>query len=106
MNSKLIRTIFLALAFGFLTLWVLEFRRAGLLESYWLLLLCIVCFLLFQFNRLKAATLAKQVGEHEAVSKKSKSKSTSAVGGRPSAVSGPTAPGVQGRSQPGKKAKK
>lgn len=104
MNSKLIRTIFLALAFGFLALWALEFRRAGLLESYWLLLLCIVCFLLFQFSRLKAATLAKQAREQEAVSKKSKS--TSAVGGRPSAVSGPTAPGVRDRSQPGKKAKK
>lgn len=63
MNSKLIRTIFLALALGFLVLWVLEFRRAGLLESYWLLLLCIVCFLLFQFSRLKAATLAKQAEE-------------------------------------------
>jgi hypothetical protein len=104
MNSKLIRTIFLALAFGCLALWVLEFRRAGLLESYWLLLLCIVCFLLFQFSRLKAATLAKQSGEQEAVSKKSKS--ASAVSGRPSAVSGPTAPGVQTRSQSGKKAKK
>ncbi|MBO9612170.1 MAG: hypothetical protein J7619_05715 [Dyadobacter sp.] len=76
MNSKLIRTIFLALAFGFLVLWVLEFRRAGLLESYWLLLLCIVCFLLFQFSRLKAATLAKQGGEPGAAPNK-----TSAVGG-------------------------
>lgn len=84
MNSKLIRTIFLALAFGFLVLWVLEFRRAGLLESYWLLLLCIVCFLLFQFSRLKAATLAKQAGEPQATPKKSDT--TSAVGGRPSAV--------------------
>lgn len=90
MNSKLIRTIFLALAFGFLVLWVLEFRRAGLLESYWLLLLCIVCFLLFQFSRLKAATVAKQAGGTEAANK------TSAVGSRPSAVSG----------QPGKKTKK
>ncbi|PSL26228.1 hypothetical protein CLV60_110208 [Dyadobacter jiangsuensis] len=83
MNSKLIRTIFLALAFGFLVLWVLEFRRAGLLESYWLLLLCIVCFLLFQFSRLKAATLAKQAEQSGVASKKS---SASAVGGRPSAV--------------------
>lgn len=63
MNSKLIRTIFLALAFGFLVLWVLEFRRAGLFESYWLLLLCIICFLLFQFSRLKAAAAAKQAGQ-------------------------------------------
>jgi|GEM_PF-2405402 len=95
MNSKLIRTIFLALAFGFLVLWVLEFRRAGLLESYWLLLLCIVCFLLFQFSRLKAATLAKQAGESAAPNK------TSAVGGRPSVVSGTAV-----QPTPGKKPKK
>ncbi|MGG7661411.1 hypothetical protein [Dyadobacter sp. BHUBP1] len=98
MNSKLIRTIFLALAFGFLVLWVLEFRRAGLLESYWLLLLCIVCFLLFQFSRLKAATLAKQAGEPGAAPNK-----TSAVGRRPTAV------GRQRSAvniQSGKKAKK
>ncbi|HWV30942.1 MAG TPA: hypothetical protein VN038_14890 [Dyadobacter sp.] len=98
MNSKLIRTIFLALAFGFLVLWVLEFRRAGLLESYWLLLLCIVCFLLFQFSRLKAATLAKQAGEPEAARNK-----TSAVGRRRSAVGGQQ-PMVN--IQPGKKPKK
>ncbi len=65
MNSKLIRTIFLALAFGFLVLWVLEFRRAGLFESYWLLLLSIICVLLFQFSRLKAAAAAKEAGEHK-----------------------------------------
>jgi hypothetical protein len=74
MNSKLIRTIFLALAFGFLALWVLEFRRAGLLESYWLLLLCVVCLLLFQFSRLKAATLARQAGESRPTVKSSGSK--------------------------------
>jgi len=96
MNSKLIRTIFLALAFGFLSLWVLEFRRAGLLESYWLLLLCVVCFLLFQFSRLKAATLAKESG---AVPKKFST--TSAVGRRQSATTGAPA-----QSQPGKKTKK
>lgn len=99
MNSKLIRTIFLALAFGFLVLWVLEFRRAGLLESYWLLLLCIVCFLLFQFSRLKAATLAKQAGESEVAPQKSNK--TSAVGGRPSVVSGTAV-----QPTPGKKPKK
>ena len=60
MNPKLIRTIFTALALGFFVVWVLEFRRAGMLESYWLLLVSIVCFLLFQFNRLKAATAAKK----------------------------------------------
>jgi hypothetical protein len=92
MNSKLIRTIFLALAFGFLVLWVLEFRRAGLLESYWLLLLCIVCFLLFQFSRLKAATAAKQAEAQDVASKK------------PSA--GSAAPGAPDRSHPAKKPKK
>ncbi|MCF0070459.1 hypothetical protein LZD49_08240 [Dyadobacter sp. CY261] len=102
MNSKLIRTIFLALAFGFLVLWVLEFRRAGLFESYWLLLLCIICFLLFQFTRLKAAALAKGAGQPEAVSKKSGAASAgaasagSAVGSRQSAF----------HSKPGKKPKK
>ncbi|SDD97289.1 hypothetical protein SAMN04487996_10311 [Dyadobacter soli] len=101
MNSKLIRTIFIALAFGFLVLWVLEFRRAGLLESYWLLLLCIVCFLLFQFSRLKAATLAKQAGESALEPQKSSKTSVvsgqqTSVVGRPSAVQ-PT---------PGKKPKK
>lgn len=94
MNSKLIRTIFLALAFGFLVLWVLEFRRAGLLESYWLLLLCIVCFLLFQFSRLKAATLARQTGSEKPVT----------TAGVPTA--GAPATGVPAQSKPGKKPKK
>ncbi|WP_353717952.1 hypothetical protein [Dyadobacter sp. 676] len=72
MNSKLIRTVFLALAFGFLVLWVLEFRRAGLFESYWLLLLCVICFLLFQFSRLKAAAAAKEAGEPKSAEQKPK----------------------------------
>jgi hypothetical protein len=58
-NSKLLRTILLALTLGFFVVWVLEFRRAGLFESYWLLLLSITCLLFFQFIRLKAATEAK-----------------------------------------------
>lgn len=91
MNSKLIRTIFLALAFGFLVLWVLEFRRAGLFESYWLLLLCVICLLLFQFGRLKAAAAGKDAGETEAVPKKS--------GAAP-------ATGTPVQSKPGKKPKK
>jgi hypothetical protein len=55
MNSKLTRTILLALTLGFFVVWFLEFRRAGLFESYWLLLLSIMSLLLFQFIRLKAA---------------------------------------------------
>jgi hypothetical protein len=72
MNYKLTRTILLALTLGFFVVWVLEFRRAGLFESYWLLLLSIVCLLLFQFSRLKAATSAKQK-EEEPVTAKMKS---------------------------------
>ncbi|QRR03787.1 hypothetical protein [Dyadobacter sandarakinus] len=60
MNSKLSRTILLALTLGFFVVWVLEFRRAGLFESYWLLLLSIVCLLFFQFNRLKASQASKE----------------------------------------------
>jgi hypothetical protein len=62
-NSKLSRTILLALTLGFFAVWVLEFRRAGLFESYWLLLLSITCLLVFQFNRLKAATETKRKEE-------------------------------------------
>jgi hypothetical protein len=60
MNSKLLRTILLALAVGFFVMWVLEFRRAGMFESYWLLLLSIVCLLSFQFIRLKTAMETKK----------------------------------------------
>ncbi|PWJ54489.1 hypothetical protein CLV98_11727 [Dyadobacter jejuensis] len=55
MSQKLIRTLLLAAGAGFFVLWILEFRRAGLFASYWLLLLSIVAFLTFQFNRLKQA---------------------------------------------------
>ena len=60
MNFKLLRTILLALALGFFVMWVLEFRRAGMFESYWLLLLSIVCLLSFQFIRLKASMETKK----------------------------------------------
>jgi len=60
MNSKLTRTIMLALALGFFVVWVLEFRRTTMFESYWLLLLSIMCLLIFQFNRLKASLEAKR----------------------------------------------
>ena len=63
MNPKLLRTVLLALAIGFFTMWVLEFRRAGMFESYWLLLLSIVCLLTFQFRRLKASLELKKEEE-------------------------------------------
>jgi len=58
MNSRLTRTILLALALGFFVVWIMEFRRTSLFESYWLLLLSIVCLLFFQFSRLKASLKA------------------------------------------------
>ncbi len=60
MNSKLVKTILLALSAGFFFLWILEFRRAGMFESYWLLLLSVTCLLTFQFRRLKASLLLKK----------------------------------------------
>lgn len=70
MNSKLARTILLASAIGFFVLWVLEFRRAGLLESYWLLLVSLVCLLFFQFNRLKASMNVEKPIEKNTIAKK------------------------------------
>ena len=67
MNSKLTRTILIALALGFFAVWILEFRRAGLFESYWLLLLSVTSFLLFQFSRLKAAMMAKEKEQAKSV---------------------------------------
>ncbi len=70
MNSKLTRTILLASGIGFFVLWILEYRRAGLFESYWLLLVSIICVLFFQFNRLKASM--QQGGNAEEVDVKKK----------------------------------
>lgn len=70
MNSKLTRTILLASAIGFFVLWVLEFRRAGLFESYWLLLVDLICLLSFQFIRLKASMQQGNASEIVDVKKK------------------------------------
>lgn len=72
MNSKLTRTILIALALGFFVMWVLEFRRTTMFESYWLLLLAIMCLLMFQFSRLKGSLLAKKEIEMNANRKKEK----------------------------------
>ena len=76
MNSKLTRTILLALALGFFVVWVLEFRRTTLFESYWLLLLSIVCLLFFQFSRLKASLKAGKAESSKPNPVKSKSGKT------------------------------
>ena len=72
MNPKLVKTILLALSFGFFVMWVLEFRRAGMFESYWLLLLAIMCLLIFQFRRVKAALELKKKEEEAAINAKAK----------------------------------
>lgn len=66
MNPKLLKTILLSLAVGFFVMWILEFRRAGMFESYWLLLLSILCLLYFQFKRVKAALELKRKEEDNA----------------------------------------
>jgi hypothetical protein len=77
MSSKLTRTILLAGTVGFLIVWVLEFRRTTLFDSYWLLLLSITCLLFFQFNRLKSSMAAKKNAEEEVLAKTSKKATTS-----------------------------
>ena len=76
MNPKLLKTILLALSVGFFVMWILEFRRAGMFESYWLLLLSILCLLYFQFKRVKAALELRKKEEIDIVASKSKSSKT------------------------------
>ena len=59
---------------GFLIVWVLEFRRTTLFESYWLLLISITFLLFFQFNRLKSSLTEKKRLEEESLRKATASK--------------------------------
>ena len=76
MSPKLTRTILLAGTVGFLIVWVLEFRRTTLFDSYWLLLLSITCLLFFQFNRLKSSLEEKKKLEGEEKAKNAKATKT------------------------------
>lgn len=76
MNPKLLKTILLALSVGFFVMWILEFRRAGMFESYWLLLLSILCLLYFQFKRVKTALELRKKEEIAMTSNKPKSSKT------------------------------
>lgn len=73
MNPKLLKTILLSLSVGFFVMWVLEFRRAGMFESYWLLLLSVLCLLYFQFKRVKTALELRKKEETAANISKPKS---------------------------------
>ena len=70
MSSKLTRTILIAACIGFLIVWVFEFRRTTLFESYWLLLVGLICLLSFQFIRLKASMQHGNASEIVDVKKK------------------------------------
>lgn len=49
---KISETVFGALSFGCLILWVLEFRRTGTFrEHYWLIMLCLAFLLAFMYVR-------------------------------------------------------
>tara|TARA_R110002124_G_scaffold9484_1_gene48644 strand:- start:1310 stop:1633 length:324 start_codon:yes stop_codon:yes gene_type:complete len=75
MSPKLIRSLLIAGGLGFFVLWILEYRRAGMLESYWLLLLSVVSLLFFQINRLKEGIAKKN--ELETLKPKTTSKNKS-----------------------------
>ncbi len=53
MSFKLIKSLLIAGGVGFFILWILEYLRAGMLASYWLLLLSLMSLLFFQYLRLK-----------------------------------------------------
>ena len=55
MNPKLIKTLLLAVALGFFTMWVLEIMRTDLSSSYWLLMLSLTFLLLHQYYRLRTS---------------------------------------------------
>lgn len=53
MRSKGFKTILLFLALGFLIIWILEFRRTSLADSYWLLLVVLTFVFWYQLLNLK-----------------------------------------------------
>ncbi len=65
MRSGGLKTILLFLSLGFLIIWFLEFRRTSLADSYWLLLLVMVCLFLYQLINLKASERKPQTPAEE-----------------------------------------
>ena len=63
MNPKLIKTLLIAGAIGFFIMWLLEFQRTDMMNSYWLILLCITCLLSFQYYRIKLGEVGIPKGE-------------------------------------------
>ncbi|GAA4395155.1 hypothetical protein GCM10023187_01710 [Nibrella viscosa] len=50
---KLTDTLLLFAGIGSLLLWILEYRRVGFLDSYWILLCCLAFLFGFQYIRQK-----------------------------------------------------
>lgn len=73
MSFKLIKSLLIAGGIGFFALWILEYRRAGMLESYWLLLLSLISLLFFQYLRLKQGVSKNPLPENK-LNKKNKTK--------------------------------
>lgn len=61
MKLKLGEVLLLAGGAGFLILWIAEYQRTSLAESYWLLMLCLGCLLGFQFVKNKRLEREKAV---------------------------------------------
>lgn len=72
---KLREIILLAVAAGFLVIWIAEYQRTSFGDSYWLLMLFLGFLLAFQYVRLKRIGPKKTVsptGKQPVVKKKKK----------------------------------
>ena len=58
---KLSEILLLAIAAGFLVIWIAEYQRTNFAESYWLLMLFLAFLLAFQYVRYKRLERAKAV---------------------------------------------
>lgn len=75
MYSKGLRSVLLFLALGFLVIWFLEFRRTTLAESYWALLVVLLCLLWVQLINVKLSS--SRAGEKAGPPPSSKSRPNS-----------------------------
>lgn len=61
MKLKLSEILLLSAAAGFLILWIAEYQRTNLADSYWLLMLSMTCLFAFQFFKNKRLEREKAV---------------------------------------------
>lgn len=72
MYSKGFKTILLYLGLGFFAIWALEFRKTTLADSYWALLLGLLCLLWYQLINLKMGGQNTTVPDEESPKKTGK----------------------------------